>query len=56
MVKNIKITNSEGIVIFKLKLKIGYHQISVSYTGDSNSGDSSASKIIKCIKGNVKTL
>ena len=50
-----KTTNSEGIIIFKPKVKAGKYTIKVKFKGSSTIIASSATKIVKCIKGNIKS-
>lgn len=52
--KYIKTTSKEGFIVFKPNLKPGKHKITVKYAGTANTGQSSAAKVIKCIRGNVK--
>lgn len=49
-----KTTNSEGIIVFNPKLGVGNHNITVKFNGSQTIKASQSSKIIKCIKGNVK--
>ena len=49
-----KTTNSEGIIIFKPKVKAGKYTIKVKFAGSSTIISSNATKIVKCINGNIK--